>query len=336
MSIKIANLLLTRKCNLKCSYCRISGNMEYEDRPLSYPDRNHYFTHERDTEYWIKCIDKLYNHNKDIFLILYGGEIFLRDDVDIIVNHCNDIGVNYTIISSCNTAIQPRIEEFFKKVEYVKGFSASIDPGAHNGDASIDAILKSQCGFHMLKSLISRNLVKDPVAEITVSSTNIHYLVDTVERLSYNGITSSITYIEPAKNEWYDFSSVSDSNLLVQKSHDTYNTIRALVDSNYKIHMKDELLLETYKYLPADMMDCGIDEKLHNITIDSDGRLRLCLRIRSEILSKIDSMDLLDEEGTINESVFNLYKLDKRSCCEGCIWTCPIMSRFDSSGIINH
>jgi len=336
-TIKIANLLFTRKCNLNCFYCRISGNINYENKPMSYPDKSDYFKSEKDTEYWIECVDRLYKHNKDVFLVNYGGELFLRKDMWKIIKHCNDIGINYTIISSCNPGIQSLIHEFFGKLgSKVKGFTASVDPGFYSLDQDNDVIVKSASGFEFLKELIALDLVDDPVAEITVDSSNMDYLIDTVKILSSEGITSSITFIEPAKNEWYDFSSITDDSLIVSKSQKIKGILRTLAESDYKIHMKNEILPMVYDYLPNQMTDCGIEDTLHNITIDSDGRMRLCLRIRGEYLPKIDFTDLLDENGTINKSVHNLYRFDKEKCCEGCIWTCPMMSKFESSGIINH
>ena len=34
--IKIANFLITRQCNLNCSYCRISANINYTEKEIPY------------------------------------------------------------------------------------------------------------------------------------------------------------------------------------------------------------------------------------------------------------------------------------------------------------
>ena len=115
--IKIANILLTRKCNLKCSYCRISANIDYDGKPPAYPGPKFHFNSEQPPEYWIKIIDRLYELNKDVFLILYGGEPFLYNGLIDIVKYCNKIGVAYTIISSCNDQLEGKIEEFFSELK---------------------------------------------------------------------------------------------------------------------------------------------------------------------------------------------------------------------------
>ena len=107
---------------------------------------------------------------------------------------------------------------------------------------------------------------------------NVNHLYSLVEALSLAGINSDITFIDTAKNPYYDFSNISDENLLVTRE-EANSQLKMLLSSNFDIHMKDKLILEIYNALPSNM-DCKIDKKLHNVTIDADGSVRLCLRIR--------------------------------------------------------
>jgi len=337
--IKIANLLVTRKCNLACSYCRISGDINYRNRPPEYPDKKFYFENEVDTNQWLNCISLLKKHNPDIFLIIYGGEPFLRKDLIDIVKHCNNIGVNYTIISSCNQAIQPLIEKFFEelKPQVVKGFTASVDPGFYL-DPNLkldDKIHKSHLGFKTLVDLKNRRLIQDPVAEITASENNIEHLYHTISILSDLGITSDITMLDIAKNHYYDFSTITNEKYLVPKNDKVKKIIDSLINSNFRIHMKDQLLSKIYEILPANL-DCKIEEKLHNISIEPNLEVRTCLRIRGINSPKYKLTDLLNNEGQIQRSVHNAIKTDKKNLCEGCFWSCMIMSQMDSNDIINH
>ena len=86
--IRIANWLLTRRCNLRCEYCAIVQN--YENKPEKYPDMRHYYVNEMKTEYVIKGLHKLHIHNPDMFHIFYGGEPLLRKDLYEIINYCNE------------------------------------------------------------------------------------------------------------------------------------------------------------------------------------------------------------------------------------------------------
>lgn len=339
--IKIANLLITRKCNLNCSYCRISADINYKNKPKEYPSKDFYFKNEATTEEWINCIDLLKKHNPDIFLIIYGGEPFLRKDLVDIVKHCNKQDVNYTIISSCNRGITKLIDDFFVKMypDKVKGFTASVDPEFHNdwlyNDISDDRLHKSNDGFKTLIKLAERGSVKDLVAEITVSASNIDWLESTVSILSSYNITSDITMVDIAKNNYYDFSSVTDDKELVPKNEYVKKIIDSLINSDLEIHMKKTLLPKIYEILPANL-DCNIEKNLHNITLEPNLELRTCLRIRGIHSPKYKITDLFDENGKVQEHVHNAIKKDKKELCKGCFWSCMLMSQMDSHEIINH
>lgn len=344
--IKIANYLLTRKCNLKCDYCRIalSRFSDYILRPNKYPDKNYYIENEMDYSYWNDLSDSLIKHNQDVFFILYGGEPFLYNDIDKVINYLNEKNANYTIISSANNDIREKIINTIKSTGGVKGFSCSIDPGFYlatsndRKELENDEIYKSINGFEFLKYLIKNKLVKDPVAEITVDKNNIKLLEETIKILSDNNITSSITSIDISKNNAYDFSSIDSLKSSIEQNDENYAIFNKLKNSKYKIHMKNVILDKLYKNLPCEY-NCNLEnDNLHNITVDSDGNLRLCLRIRG-YNAKFKAIDIFNEDGSFSERfdlIYSAMKSDKSNFCEGCIWTCPMMSEEDSMGIINH
>jgi MoaA/NifB/PqqE/SkfB family radical SAM enzyme len=343
--IKIANLLLTRNCNLSCSYCRISGDINYIEKPFDYPGRQYYIKNEKDSNWWIDTCRKLKNHNPDVFFILYGGEPFIRWELlEDLVNIMNEEDMNYTIISSCNEKIKPLIYKFFEKVKYVKGFTASIDPGfelnlSESTKDCNDEIYKSNTGYFTLMELIEKGLVEDPVAEMTASSWNVKYLSNTIKWLSDREITTDVTILDIAKNNWYDFSSVTNPDYLVNPTKEVKQVFEELKNSNYKIHMKETLLDEIYNIMPAEV-DCELENNFHNITVDSDGKLRLCLRIRGKDVVEHDVNNLFDNNGNYTKEFNDAYeklKGDKEVLCKGCSWTCILMSKKGASeSIINH
>jgi len=106
--IRIANWLLTRKCNLKCGYCAIVR--DYENMPCMYPNVSYYIKNEMSTNVVLSVLDRLKQHNPNMFHIFYGGEPLLRRDLPTIINYCNDNDIEYTIISNNTKEIQPQIE----------------------------------------------------------------------------------------------------------------------------------------------------------------------------------------------------------------------------------
>lgn len=334
--INIASLILTRKCNLKCEYCRISGDLDYIIAPREYPGSSYYYENEKPSEFWIDVINRLTKYNKDMFFILFGGEPFLYEGLTDIVNHMNNKNIYYTIISNCSCSLRTKMNKFFEEVGKVKGFTASIDPG-YWMDIKNHEQLKSAMGFQYLKHLIKEGLVEDPVAEITVDNDNIVYLEETVKKLTDECITSDITVLDISKNNYYDFSSITLTDQLVAKSDYTKKIFDNLINGNYKIHMKEILLPKIYDILPAEFK-CDHENGLDNIVIDSDGFLRTCLRIRGREVPKLNILGLLDLNGSWKDmdNILEVYKQDKQTLCMGCSWTCPIMSRLNIKRIQTH
>jgi len=338
--IKIATLVLTRRCNLHCDYCRFSGDIDYILQPKEYPNGKYYFQNEQSPEFWIDMIDRMVKHNKDIFFILFGGEPFLYKELPTVLKHLKNIDANYTIISNCSDTIRPLIGDMFDKVGRIKGFTASVDPGFWLHDSiDDDEMYKSNAGFNMLVRLIYDGLVDDPVAEITVDKDNIKYLEETVEKLSANEIYSDITVLDIAKNNYYDFSSVTNPELLVPKNSEVKAIFERLRDSDYKIHMKDTLLMKIYNILPANL-DCKLGkDNLHNVTIECDGTMRCCGRIRGRYTPEFKAIDLLDKHGSDGVEKANIeeaIEADKESLCKGgCTHTCQIMSLIEEDDDIN-
>jgi MoaA/NifB/PqqE/SkfB family radical SAM enzyme len=325
--VHIVSWLLTRKCNLKCSYCRIVRN--YKDIPEVYPPISNYHKNEMSTEMVLKGLEGFKNHNPDSFHILYGGEPLLRKDLPEIVQFCNINSINYTIITNNSDDVQPMIENLLTKVNHVVGLTSSVDPIIFDKTASGDRLEKSIAG---LKKLIDfKGIIKDLVAEITVDNETLPFLFPLVEKLTELGINSDITFIDIAKSKYYDFSNVTDKNLLVKKSPEVREQLEKIIDAGLNVHMAETLLPKIYTDLPSDM-DCEIEKNIHNLTVDADGSIRLCLRIRGvDTPEKINLGNLFSKDWTLNPRLKPMLIRDKLHYCRLCNWTCMRMSQMISS-----
>jgi len=323
--IRIVNWLLTRRCNLQCEYCSIVKN--YEGMPKEYPDMKHYIQNEMSTQTVIDGLKKFKAHNPDAFHIWYGGEPLLRKDLPDIINFCNAEDIHYTIISNNTPEIQPMIKRLFEKTgREIKGFSASIDPVLSYKDNDLDRVKKSRAGFESLREMM--NYVNDVVAEVTVMKENEDKLYDLVQFLSAQGINSDITFVDIAKSPYYDFSNITDESLLVQKSQQLADQLLKIIgDDNANVHMKYDLIPAIYDILPSNM-DCGIEKSLHNVSVDADGTIRLCLRIRGKFApSMVTLKNLFTESYEINPIAHAAIKRDKKELCKLCNHTCQLMSQ---------
>lgn len=327
--IKICNWILTRRCNLKCSYCAIVR--DYIGKPEEYPPMKHYKQNEMTTGKILLMLDTLTQHNPDMFHIFYGGEPLLRDDLPVIINYCNSNNIHYTIITNNTEEIQPRIEKLFDRTDgNIKGLTSSVDPVLFDSESKEDRVRKSISG---LKNLLKyRGRINDLVAEITVMRENLPYLYELVKTLTKEEINSDITFIDIAKNPYYDFSNITDEKFLVTKEEFNHIYQRMMLDSSLNIHMKEKLLPMIYEILPSEL-DCGLESDVHNIAIDADGSIRLCLRIRGKrVPQNVGFTNLLTPDlKTASPFAKINFKRDKEEFCAGCNHTCYLMSKIEDS-----
>ena len=326
--IRIVNWLLTRKCNLTCDYCGIVRN--YKHKPFSYPSMKHYIKHEMPTEIVLGTLAKLKNHNPDVYNIFYGGEPLLRPDLPDIINFCNKNKIYYTIISNNTPEIQPLIKKLFDKTDYVEAFTSSVDPIFNELGVKEDRVKKSIEGLKRLKEIQDTGQVKDVVAEITVMKHNQHLLYQLISELSSEAIYSDITFVDIAKSKYYDFSNIRDEDLLVQPTFRLAEELDNIMnDSSLLVHMKDILIPQMFDTLPSNF-DCEIEHGLHNLTIDADGSIRLCLRIRGVLTPLRHVTELFDKSDPtlISHKIFKVIKEDKKHYCKLCNHSCLMMSQY--------
>ena len=326
--VRIVNWLLTRRCNLKCEYCAIVKN--YKGKPSSYPDMRHYIKHEMPTNVVINALKGFKIHNPNVFHIFYGGEPLLRPDLADIINYCNENEIYYTVISNNTSGIQDRIRMLFDKVEYIEGFTSSVDPIFNEIGAKEDRVKKSIEGLRRLKEIQAAGKVKDVVAEITVMKHNQDLLYRLIRELSNEEIYSDITFVDIAKTKYYDFSNVLDETFLVRPTFElAEELIDIITDNRLLVHMKDILIPKMFDTLPSNF-DCEIEKGLHNLTIDADGSIRLCLRIRGIASPSYNVTELFDPTypELISADVYSAIKGDKKHYCSLCNHSCLMMSQY--------
>ena len=310
---EVCNWLLTRKCNLRCEYCGLVRDSVYG----KYSD---FIKKEKGYKFYIDTLTKIKSINENAFHIFYGGEPMLYDDLDKIIDFCNKNDINYTLIT--NGTLFDKIENLFNKVGIVKGLTCSADPLMTEGS---DRDIKTQDGLKLFKWVKDNYGDKcDVVAEITMDATNYQGVPALVDSLESINVWSSITCYDEAKTEFYDFSNRGIGN--VQKyllnKNDKIKNIFDILKTKRLVHFPP-LLDILYETLPGDYECNKLENPFDNITIDSDGAIRLCLRIRGNNISHFHIDDLFKAN---DEYLKYLIKADFGQLCQGCNWTCPMMS----------
>lgn len=332
----ICNALLTRKCNLNCSYCSIIRN---PDPDTGYEKIKWFNDNEICVFDWIQIVERLRRNNPDCFFIWYGGEPTIYKDFEPLISFCNKTKVNYTVITNNTPYAVRKIRKVYEKCGQFRGLTGSVDPVALMS-GNDDITLKSREGIDNLSKYIEDGVSEDVVAEMTITRESIPYVYPTVKYLSERGIYTSITAIDDKKSIYYDFSNVGSEVLLdaTEELKSLFEKIRdEAEEGKLLVHMPD-LLMKFYSVLPS-RMKCSLVHSLHNVSIEPDGSFRLCLRIRGPRLvnDKFKNIDnIISPYGKFRDEFLKEFRMDYVNYCMGCNWTCPIMSDYFSEQIIDH
>lgn len=335
--VRIVNWLLTRRCNLKCEYCGIVDNRKCS------PFRGN----EISTRKVIATLEKFQKYNPDIFHIFYGGEPFMRSDLIDILRFCNESNINYTVISNCTVEIQPKIREALDALGEIKSLSGSVDPSILMEYDETDSQRKSSSAFLFLTEM--KNYINDVVAEVTMTKKNVEHTYNLIKLLTSAGIYTSLTAIDVNKSFMYDFSRYSSNDHLLRFSTKKVKKVfdDIMFDDTLLIHMKKEILPVLFLHINS-TYDCELEKELHNLTIDSDGILRTCLRMKTysrwrfvDPTSVIHVDSLFAENSNdifLSAETYNTIRSNKMAFCKGCNHTCVMMSKFaeNQSKIKNH
>lgn len=329
MKVRVVNWFLTRRCNLKCKYCRISR--DYDGIP--YAPMSSYINCEMSTDFIEDVLLRLKRYNKNIFHCFLGGEPFLRDDMAEIINFCNDEDIEYTITTNCT--MEKKIEKFFNDIDYIKSFTASVDPIIMSSDNKYDKSIsiKSNIGIKTLLKYQKTGKILDVVADVVIDNNNVIYLFELLSFLKEHNITAHVGIVTKAMNEFYDLSSSDERIQLLQ-----FDTAKPIFDKIIKSDLDNYLFGDIYlekvlENLPCNV-DCEIEKALHNISIDSNGQLRLCAMIKGLEMPKLNIKDVIDINGKLNENVYNYLKKDKK-LCKKCMDMCLLLSKLIDQEVLS-
>lgn len=342
--VRIVNWILTRRCNLKCEYCGIVRDRKDERLlPLS-----HYKDNEITTERVINLLNEFRTYNPDIFHIFYGGEPFLRGDLGYIIKHCNNHDINYTIISNCTDDVRGKILRAMDEADGFKSITGSIDPIVLAEPCNLHSQMKSAAAIKFLHGM--KMYVDDVVAEVTMTKDTVQYTYGLIQMLSNMGIYTSLSAIDISKNYMYDFSSITNENELITENDELKILFYSLMlDRNLRIHMKDEILSKMFYHISSDY-DCRVEKTIHNLTIDADGAVRTCLRMRGQYTPAalsdrnlfLRSHGFAEDGIQLNSYIFKSLIKDRKKFCQGCNHTCMMMSSYidehenESKKILKH
>jgi len=328
---------LTRKCNLRCSYCNIVKNSECYD--------NSVLNKEMPIDLAIESLKRFKKHNPHMFHIFMGGEPTLYTHLEELINFCNKEEILYAIVSNMTDVAYMKLLLLVNKGIQINSITGTVDVCLfdENADKKDDKYKKSQLALERLHALSQMPNVKEVVAEVCVTRNDYHLLETLLEELTKRKIHADVFPVETRYNKYYDFTAPVDHDLLLPFNKDVIKTLEKI----YKRSKKGELLIigdEVIKYmmnfLPQNYM-CKIPESFSTMTIDSNGKVRLCMRIKGTECENLGLTvpDILSKNGSykkkISDKLSKAMMLDMQNYCRGCMWTCAMFSDLEHQGLID-
>lgn len=323
--LEYANLYLTRKCEGSSEIFRVFGGVNYLFKPNSYPTTNDFEKTTKDYNYWIKVIDSLCHNNKDIVINFLGGDSFLFPQFEEIVKYINEKNVNYNITLPFPLYLES--ERRIRDIAYTNNPYTSIGcyiiPGFDKVQEIDDDIKRSQIGFEGLKLLKELGLSKRIFGKVVCTKTNLKHLNDCCSLLSSNGFDIELLLMDNVGGNFYDF--FEKNGKLALDSSSFINNTLIKINNRYNIYTDNEFdnvinNIGTFK--------CNLSGKnFRGISVDVDGKMRLCDRIRGEYSSEFEIIDIINTNGDLSGDFISFSDArvgDFDSVCRGCS-NCDVM-----------
>lgn len=321
MKIVKAEILWTRQCPLKCSYCSMADGRKNE---LS-------------VEEWKYGMVNLKALGCG-FAAFYGAEPLCDrpEDLAEVVGFAESIGIHTTVITS---GIVPHVEEIVEML-YKKGarsLSTSYDIEACHKHAQA----KTDKAIPLLNHFRSFGPVRDVAAIATVGEHNFSMMPEAVIRLSKENIWFFFDILHPDRGQPGSKCAGTGEPYLI-KSWDMFskilNVMMDLKESGCLCHtskpfMKFIQFLTDEKVAGKEYYrswNCGLDPKFPGwLTIDVDGLVYGCDDYQPRIYGEVPPITITEIYHKFDEFT-KLWKPIIRKNCPGCLWN----THFDTFEII--
>lgn len=293
-------VFLTRRCNLRCRGCNVV---------------NFQSAYELTTQEWMVAFN-IMNIYKVGFIVLFGGEPTLRDDLPELIQYLNRIGMPHTIIT--NGIRMYSNPDYYESVIKAKPFGISASVNLLKAEDKFHDSIKSEVGYKLLLRLKKDIPEADLVANIAVTRKNLVTLPEMVQHFTELGFWSILSFFHVGKKGesmywWYRGPIDEENRELVFLPVDKLN-LKAV--SNWFIQNYEKLKLHNQKSYFEKWSTLGITQDWKCSTwacpaINPDGSLMACI---DRPLSKPYTIfDLPEKEGEILRNFYDVI-----SNCPGC------------------
>jgi len=288
-------LIITRKCNLNCSYCKIIKENKSE----------------LNTKEWFRVIDNFVK-NKHAHFIFTGGEPLIRNDVYDLVTYASKNALTSLIT---NTTYLTNIT--FPKLKNLDFLTFSCDSLTSDKGFEKNTLNK----IDLISKWCKRLNIK-PSAIITVTSKNVTDVPLIIKKLNLKRISVLLSLIHSSKNPQFEFRSYTPN--LEFRSSDDFKNLRVLVRKLILMKKKGFKILESNSYLSnmenyvkgKYQIKCPATKPF--FTVDCDGYIKPCHDIYASKVNALDFSDYLSMKKEVS-------KMIPKSC--NCYYDCYFNSQ---------
>jgi len=283
MMIREVCLYLTRRCNIRCRYCRV-------------PRRGIKNELSKDKIFDVLRIIKKIDPE---ILVLFGGEPLLRKDFREIVDEVNNLDIPYTVITN-GTRIVP---------DNLKSLTCSVDTLKERNDGKpILSLRKEKADLYKAvmgkRALVKNTHIGDRTANVILTKENYLEFEDIVRFFDSKGIWIIAGIVHSGDGE---FRFKNDLAINFEQAKKIRKIGLKLIDEGLKIHN----IRDYFEGLPKYWNLSWHCSKPDYLIIDCDGKILACNDVFGQFSFDIFSWDLKKYKQQWIESVKN---------CSGCYY----------------
>lgn len=270
---------LTKKCNLRCSYCYAKAEMKNK-------------LHEKPLKFWIDIVLQLKDLNPKSTVCFTGGESLLFEGFWELAEKIRNNGLGLSLITNGTISKSEEASRFKTLFQNVKISIDSLDESINSLTRGIGSLKKAK-GF--LDALVAEGV--KPTIMVVVTKLNAERLADFE---SVYGRDVFVTF-----QPMYKMGRASDNDDLGMTAADYYNALNMTKIDKMK---GDNEIIRNRK-----LEWCGMGRNV--LSVESDGKVYPCQLLHNEEL-QIGDLNI-DDMGTIwLKSPYKNYSVDDiEDCC---------------------
>lgn len=259
-SLHGVGLILTRRCNLRCSYCRIISS----DQATK--------AHELPPEGWMKIVDRFVAHGR-LHFIFTGGEPLMYDGLARVLHHTSQSALTSLITNA--TLLDADAFGRLRDLDYLT-FSWDTLDDAQDGHEGLEKNPAAQLPLIVEQC---RRYAITPSAIVTVTAANLDDIEPIVKTLHAQGVSSLLSLIHSGDQTWDFRADVPELTFHDESSQASLaalaHRLLTLKHQGVAIAESDAFLNRMVDYVRGDFqMDCPAADDF--FTIDVDGRIKAC------------------------------------------------------------